>query len=199
MKFSNNNYTMKKIGIDISIDKWFDDVYQHVKRAISSKTGYCQEKSTLDPFNVFIGKMVECCWYDRFILEERFYCSKPDFTIYSNNSDGGVDFTILDTYVSVKCRSLEHNKSAYLDDQLITFNKQYSQAENIISKLINENKKCHFIVGAIRYKTLLYHDWINAWKHEDINSLNQITKYIFNNEMIWFSTEYNKIQIEING
>lgn len=187
---------MKKLKTDISVDKWFGSIYSHVKEAIQFRIGYCQNKTALMPFDAFFGKLVECIWYDRFIIEER-QCTIPDFNLYIDNTDGGVDMIIANTInVSVKCRSLDHPKNAYLDESLSIYNKQLYQAKNKISKLINDNKKCNFIVGAIRYQTHLYNDWLVAWNNKDANKLKQITKDIINNDVLWFTTEYNKIIIE---
>ena len=187
---------MKNMNLNASVDKWWDKIYKHVSDAIILQKGYSQNKSTLNSFNLFFGKLVECIWYDRFIIEER-VCTEPDFNLYIINSDGGVDLIIAELKnVSVKCRSLIHNKNAYFDKNLHTFNRQFKDVENIIIGLKNNNKKCDFIVGAIRYQTSLYSDWENAYANKDLEMLKHITKEIINMQMIWFTTEYGNIQIE---
>ena len=190
-----NNFTMKCLNLSESVEVWFDTVYQHVYNAIVTRIGYSQNKSALMPFDLFFGKLVECCWHDRFILEKR-YCTQPDFKAYLNNSDGGVDLKVDSKNVSVKCRGLIYNKDAYFDNGSIKFNRQYIDTENIIKSLI-VNNKCDFIVGAVRYKTPLYGDWMTVWNNKSVEQLIQITKDIVETQMIWFSTENGNIQIEI--
>ena len=189
----------EQINYNITIDKWFEKTYKHVSDAITTHIGYCQDKTVLSPFDIFISKMTECVWSDFYKNTGR-DCTEPDFTLYECNSDGGVDLTIMGRInVSVKQRSLIYNKDVYYNEDSIKYGKQYEDAESIITKLLDENKTCHFIVGAIRYQTSYYNEWMDAWDKKDLERLKTITKKIFNEEMFLFSTEFDLMFINLDS
>ena len=192
MKVDNNNN--KNINAIESINTWFDKTYEHTFNAIEKQIGYNQNKSALMPFDLFFGKMVECIVYEYF-KSRGYECTIPDFNLYENCSDGGVDLILNNSIkVSVKLRKLNHNKETYFDDTLFHYEKQYDEAKCIIEKLKADNKVCDIIVGAIRYQTGTYGDWLDAWVSKDVAGLKDITKEMIEKYIFWFTTENENIE-----
>ena len=167
--------------VEQAIDQYFNECYQHTKQAIIDNKG---EYTSDNPFSILMGKMVECIYYVSWVT------SKPNFDL--DGKDGGVDLIKDSKHISVKMRVLPYSKETYLNAENYVFGKQFDEAYKI-AKSLQLQTKCDYVVGVIRYQSPAYYTWQEAWEQNDVNYLKLITRDIFENECIWFSTKSGNV------